>query len=664
MNKSIKTALLFSTLLFGAVEAPAVVNHTVNTAIVAHADATTNNDYLASQNVNDPVIRNILKYSVNAQENKNYSNANQITKDDLTNLTSISYSGSLDSNQNPTEKLTDSSLSGITKDLLPNVTSVSINNVDFTSVTTLHPLIQWDKISSLSLTHDNINSNLLNTIKGWSDSALSTIDVSNNKISSLDFLKDITINGVTTINISNNQVSDFSPVVNTNWVNLNTLDASHNNITDISPIINIKWPNLTTLNVSYNSISNIKDFNNTDWTSLNSLDASYNQIKDISSIQGQQSKFSQLTNFNVQGNKISDLSPVDGFKFGSGSHAEDQKVENSLTKTIPSDNQPVQIDSGLVDVSLDNSLIASLTPSDVSYITYDNLTTTGGDVSLIGKDGKPSQQNGNNGIKTIQVKYDNQPTTTVKFHFTSGLNNRDASGRFSGTYTLTINWQEPNNNSNNSGSNTNNSGSNNSGSNSTSNTGSNNTGVVDDHTNNSGTPNSGTNNGLINDHGNNSGKAEKTVYSKVIGTRGLNLYKKNAFTKKNKIKSYKKATGNKRPLFKVVKKVVSSIKTPRYFVYQIDPFTNKEIKNTRGYITASSKYVTPLYYTSGVKEVKVTSKTVTSYKKANLKVASKKYKRGTVLKVKSVKKHGNAYSLQLQNGKFVTANKYFVVKVK
>lgn len=645
MNKSIKTALLFSTLLFGAVEAPAVVNHTVNSAIVAHADGTTNNDYLAGQNVNDQVIRNILLNSVNNQENKNYSNASQITKDDLNDLTSIDYSGNLDSSQNPTEKLTDNSLSGITKSLLPNVTSVSINNVDFTSVTTLHPLIQWDKISFLQLTHDNINSNLLNTIKGWTDGSLSTIDVSNNKISSLDFLKDITINGVTEINISNNQISDFSPVVNTNWVNLNTLDASYNSITDISPIINIKWPNLTSLNVAHNSISNIKDFNNTDWTSLNSLDASYNPISDISSIQGQQSKFNQLTNFNVQGDKISDLSPVAGFKFGAGSHAENQQVENNLTKTIPSNNQPVQIDSDLVDVSLDNNLIASLAPSDVSYITYNNLTTTGGEATLIGKDGQPSQPNGNNGIKTIYVKYDNQPTTTVKFDFRSSLNNSDASGRFSGTYTLTINWKEQNNNSNNSGSNTNNGGSNNSGSNT----------------------NGGTNssdNGVINNHGNNSGKAEKTVYGKVIGTRSLNLYKKNAFTKKNKIKAYKKATGNKRPLFKVVKKVFSSINTPRYFVYQINPFTNKEIKNTRGYITAKSTYVTPLYYTSGVKEVKVSGKSVTSYKKANLKDASKKYKRGTVLKVKSVKKHGNAYSLQLQNGKFVTANKYFVVKVK
>lgn len=144
----------------------------------------------------------------------------------------------------------------------------------------------------------------------------------------------------------------------------------------------------------------------------------------------------------------------------------------------------------------------------------------------------------------------------------------------------------------------------------------------------------------------------------------MNLYKKNAFTKKNKIKSFKKAYGTNRPLFKVLKKVTSSVNTPRYYVVQINPRTNKEIKGSRGYITAKSSYVTPLYYSKGVKSVKVLSKTVTSYKKVNLKDAVKKYKRGTVLKVKSIKKNGNAYALQLQNGKFVTANKYFVVKVK
>ncbi|WP_277813665.1 DUF5776 domain-containing protein, partial [Apilactobacillus kunkeei] len=52
------------------------------------------------------------------------------------------------------------------------------------------------------------------------------------------------------------------------------------------------------------------------------------------------------------------------------------------------------------------------------------------------------------------------------------------------------------------------------------------------------------------------------------------------------------------------------------------------------------------------------------YKNSKLSKYVKSYKRGTVLKVKSVKKLGTTYRLQLSNGSYVSSNKNLVKVIK
>ncbi|CAI2692764.1 leucine-rich repeat domain-containing protein [Apilactobacillus apinorum] len=727
MNKSIKTALLFSTLFFGAVEAPSVVSHNANTAIIAHADSTSSVNQVGDtqptdnitpapatgdtsttniQNITDPTLKSFLLTEVNndlysGQGQQKYTDASQITNSDLARLTKISFQG--DGSQSI------KSFNGISQSVFPNLQIVSIKNVSLKNAA-LTNFNTFTTIKVAQFTNTGLSSNpnatlgSVATIGRWVDNNLTYLDFSNNNISDLSFLNNISIPNVKHIIITNNSISDFTPVENVDWsqlqelnvssnlihdlsplqnfqhqwTNLTSLNASNNQISDISPISSstngpgATWKNLTSINVDNNNISDINPFAQTQWSNLTTISANGNDISNVSSLKGKNNVFSKLNTFLVKNNSINDISWMAGYNFSINSFAKDQIINETVNVNKPATvgaSVTVNLPETIADVSLSSpssGYNASATPSGQSYVTVSNVPDG---VTVLGNDGNPNGTVNNssvtNGVKSVKLNYSGSGSNSLSFNFNSTLN-VGVRDRFNGTYNLTINWVDPNSSN---GSNTNNNGSSNSGSN-TNNGGSSNSGS---NTNNGGSSNSGSNtnggtnssdNGVINNHGNNSGKAEKTVYGKVIGTRSLNLYKKNAFTKKNKIKAYKKATGNKRPLFKVVKKVFSSINTPRYFVYQINPFTNKEIKNTRGYITAKSTYVTPLYYTSSVKAVKVSGKSVTSYKKANLKDASKKYKRGTVLKVKSVKKHGNAYSLQLQNGKFVTANKYFVVKVK
>ncbi|MFY1049874.1 DUF5776 domain-containing protein, partial [Apilactobacillus sp. 1-1-2] len=49
-----------------------------------------------------------------------------------------------------------------------------------------------------------------------------------------------------------------------------------------------------------------------------------------------------------------------------------------------------------------------------------------------------------------------------------------------------------------------------------------------------------------------------------------------------------------------------------------------------------------------------------AYKNSKLSKYVKSYKRGTVLKVKAVKKLGTTYRLQLSDGRYVSANKNLV----
>lgn len=150
----------------------------------------------------------------------------------------------------------------------------------------------------------------------------------------------------------------------------------------------------------------------------------------------------------------------------------------------------------------------------------------------------------------------------------------------------------------------------------------------------------------------------------VYGIKGFYLYKNANFNKNQRIKTYKKAIRVNRPQF-VVKNYKRDAKgNLRYYVQQYNPATGKYVKGTSGYITANQKYVVKAYYQSVPKnkQIKIINKNgVKAYKNVKLSGKAKFYKKGSILKVKSVKSYKLTTRYQLTNGQYVTGNKKFVI---
>ncbi|KOY78437.1 leucine-rich repeat domain-containing protein, partial [Apilactobacillus kunkeei] len=469
MKKSIKAALLFSTLVFGTVEVSAINQPQYGTQVVAHADSTGNNDssdYSSINSIKDNVVKKILLNSVN-NNGGNYTDPSQITNEDLNNLSNIYF---IDNSS--TDSIT--TLEGLNKSILPNINSVYIQNVDMSKIGDLKPLTQWNNIQSITLSGDNINSNQLSSLNNWQDSQLSSIDLSNNKVTSLDFLKNISIPNVTSINVSNNEISDFSPVKNQNWAQLQKLIADNNNITDISPISEVNWPNLEVLSVSnnyistldpitkanwpnlsqlyadHNNISNIDAFANTSWHKLTTISAAYNHISNVASLKGKTNQFPLLTTFIVNNNNINDISWMSGFTFSTDSNAKEQVINTSVNviKQNNGNNIFISLPVSLNDVTLDNNLLASNDnngsniQANNNYLNnYNQNGTQIPSSNIIGDDNKPNKSsdgNKSNGIYGVNIAsgFGSQKYT---FGFTStlGINQPNY---FYGAYNLTVNW--------------------------------------------------------------------------------------------------------------------------------------------------------------------------------------------------------------------------------
>ncbi|MCT3396930.1 hypothetical protein EFP86_10675 [Lentilactobacillus hilgardii] len=102
--------------------------------------------------------------------------------------------------------------------------------------------------------------------------------------------------------------------------------------------------------------------------------------------------------------------------------------------------------------------------------------------------------------------------------------------------------------------------------------------------------------------------------------------------------------------------------TLRYKVRDVNH--GRKTAGKKGYITASRKYVAPVYYASIPKSKKITviaKKGVNAYKSANLTGKAKHYKKGVRLTVKNLVKHNLTTRYQLSNGKYVTANKKLII---
>ncbi|WP_155451905.1 DUF5776 domain-containing protein, partial [Apilactobacillus kunkeei] len=167
---------------------------------------------------------------------------------------------------------------------------------------------------------------------------------------------------------------------------------------------------------------------------------------------------------------------------------------------------------------------------------------------------------------------------------------------------------------------------------------------------------------------NNAGKPKKKFTPRrVYMVKGFYRYSTATFYKKNRVKGYKKHGRPNAVMFTIVGEAKSKHGLKRYKVYQI--VSKKQglfrVDHKKwGYITAKPSYMRPLYYIKNVHKVKVIGKGLRVYKNNKLSKYVKSYKRGTVLKVKAVKKLGTTYRLQLSDGRYVSSNKNLVKIIK
>ncbi|WP_203630271.1 bacterial Ig-like domain-containing protein, partial [Lentilactobacillus fungorum] len=142
----------------------------------------------------------------------------------------------------------------------------------------------------------------------------------------------------------------------------------------------------------------------------------------------------------------------------------------------------------------------------------------------------------------------------------------------------------------------------------------------------------------------------------IYNKRAVYRYKSTVFTKKNRIKGYKKAPRYKASTFKVVAKVTNKNGHARYKL------------SDGSYITANSKYVAPLYWRA--KHATMYSdnpKGLYEYKgtKFNKKDRIKFVKQGTKLNIVAWAKRSDGVNrFKLANGHFVSANKQFISVAK
>ncbi|MBV0915294.1 DUF1542 domain-containing protein [Apilactobacillus sp. HBW1] len=160
---------------------------------------------------------------------------------------------------------------------------------------------------------------------------------------------------------------------------------------------------------------------------------------------------------------------------------------------------------------------------------------------------------------------------------------------------------------------------------------------------------------------------KQTTPRNIYMVKGFYRYSSVNFNHKNRIKGYKKQARPNAVMFRIVGETTNKNGLKRYKVYQI--VRNKKglfrVDHKKwGYITTKPSYVKPLYYSSKVRSVRVIGSRIRAYKNIKLTKSVKSYKRGTVLNVKSVKKVGTTYRLQLTNGSYISANKNLVQKIK
>lgn len=150
----------------------------------------------------------------------------------------------------------------------------------------------------------------------------------------------------------------------------------------------------------------------------------------------------------------------------------------------------------------------------------------------------------------------------------------------------------------------------------------------------------------------------------IYAIKPVYLYRSATFKKTNRVAKYPRERRVNRPEFVVKGYKRDTSGKLRYFVQQYNPYTRKYIKNRKGYVTASTKYVQNAYYATFPKQRVITvinRKGIVAYRNISLKHKVRAFKKGAHLRVRRLEQHGLTTRYQLTNGNYVTANKKFVI---
>ncbi|MCH4165112.1 MAG: BspA family leucine-rich repeat surface protein [Lentilactobacillus diolivorans] len=145
----------------------------------------------------------------------------------------------------------------------------------------------------------------------------------------------------------------------------------------------------------------------------------------------------------------------------------------------------------------------------------------------------------------------------------------------------------------------------------------------------------------------------------VYSINKIGLYKSTNFSATNRSAWYMKKPRVYRPMFVVTGYARSANGILRYQVRDVNHLSKTD--GQKGYITASRKYVRPVYYATEHSTVTVINpRGVNAYRKANLVKKARSYRQGTVLHVKRIVTHNLTARYVLTNGDYITANRKLV----
>lgn len=147
----------------------------------------------------------------------------------------------------------------------------------------------------------------------------------------------------------------------------------------------------------------------------------------------------------------------------------------------------------------------------------------------------------------------------------------------------------------------------------------------------------------------------------LTAVKKMGLYRTPNFSKKARVFYYNKQVRTKRPQFVITGMAKSVNGTPRYLVKDVTQGSKRRGKT--GYVTANQKFWVHSYYQQKPKAIRVIAKDgVDAYRSVTLAGKSIHYQKGKVLRVKQLKRYHLTTRLQLSNGRYVTANKSFVIQ--